>query len=62
MDHIDGNGLRKVGMQGGKQFYYWLKKQGYPPGFQVLCMNCQWIKRAENDECSTSGPRREKSS
>ena len=30
--------------------YYWLERHNYPPGFQVLCMNCQWIKKAENNE------------
>ena len=51
IDHIDGGGEahRKavsLGL-GGKHFYYWLKRNGYPPGFQVLCMNCHTIKAAE---------------
>lgn len=55
IDHIKGNGAkerRTIGMPkgGGDFFYRWLKKQNYPEGYQVLCMNCQWIKRSENSE------------
>lgn len=25
-------------------FYRWLKKNGFPPGFQTLCHNCNWAK------------------
>lgn len=51
IDHIDGGGekhKRELGICG--PVYNWLKKNDYPPGFQVLCMNCQFIKRAENNE------------
>lgn len=53
IDHIDGNGAQHrsdEGVKAGSNFYQWLKKQGYPDGFQVLCMNCQFIKRYENQE------------
>jgi hypothetical protein len=30
---------------GGNGFVYWLKKNGWPPGFQVLCANCNYSKR-----------------
>lgn len=45
IDHIDGGGnrhKREVGM--GVVFLYWLKKNNYPRGYQVLCMNCQFKK------------------
>lgn len=29
---------------GGHTFYGWLKRHNYPPGFQVLCLNCNWMK------------------
>ena len=49
IDHINDDGAehrRQI-----KSFsYWWLKREGYPEGFQVLCMNCQWIKREENGE------------
>jgi hypothetical protein len=51
IDHIDGGGAahRRVVSDGrrGFNFYLWLRQEGYPPGFQVLCMNCQFIKKAE---------------
>jgi hypothetical protein len=53
IDHINGGGGRhtkEVGVGAGSAFYIWLKKNGFPSGFQVLCMNHQWIKRAENGE------------
>ncbi|KKN15177.1 hypothetical protein LCGC14_0988660 [marine sediment metagenome] len=52
IDHIEGRGshLRKGALRGSGAFYNWLKKQGYPKGYQTLCMNCQFIKRFENNE------------
>ena len=48
IDHIDGCGaeLRKVhGL--GQSFYGWLIRNNFPPGFQVLCFNCN-MGRAKN--------------
>ena len=56
IDHINGGGfqhrreLEKQGKGHRRNFYYWLKKEGYPEGFQTLCMNCQFIKRFEDRE------------
>lgn len=47
LDHIDGGGnahRRRVGMRGGGGTLNWLVKNGYPPGFQVLCHNCNMAK------------------
>lgn len=47
IDHVrnDGNAHRKlIGAVGGHKFYKWLKDNGYPDGFQVLCMNCNHSK------------------
>ena len=47
IDHINGNGnehRRELKMGGGKSFYYWLRRNGYPKGYQVLCMNCNWSR------------------
>lgn len=50
IDHIDGRGAEhRRELKGGKVIYRWLKKQGYPRGYQTLCMNCQWIKKGEED-------------
>lgn len=46
LDHIDGGGgkhrkeLKKKGI--GSNFFIWLRKQGYPSGLRVLCMNCNF--------------------
>jgi len=46
MDHMNGGGkqhLKEIG-GGGANFYFWLKKNGYPKEFQVLCHNCNFAK------------------
>jgi predicted nucleic-acid-binding Zn-ribbon protein len=52
VDHVNGGGRRHIKeiQRSGSSFYHWLKQHKYPPGFQVLCMNCQWIKRSEKHE------------
>jgi hypothetical protein len=51
LDHINGDGAvyRRRGLA-GNGLYQWLKKEGFPSGLQVLCMNCDWVKRTENGE------------
>jgi len=46
LDHINGGGTqhRKEGKVRGKAVYQWVKKNNYPPIFQVLCYNCNFIK------------------
>lgn len=47
IDHIDGKGAkhrRDIGCS-GTPFYYWLKRKGFPEGYNVLCMNCQFVKK-----------------
>lgn len=42
IDHIDGDGARhrrEIGIGTGTAFYRWLRGQGYPSGYQVLCRN-----------------------
>ena len=52
IDHVNGGGFQhyKTLRARGSEFYHWLRKHNYPLGFQVLCMNCQWIKRSEKGE------------
>ena len=51
IDHTLGGGVRhrlylgSRGIGGGVGFYRWLKKNGYPPEFRLMCHNCN---------CSTS--------
>lgn len=52
IDHINGRravGHNKKGM-GGNSIYSWLIKEGYPEGYQTLCLNCQFVKREERHE------------
>lgn len=47
IDHINGGGSehRRMLRATGKSFSYrYLKKEGYPLGYQVLCMNCNLAK------------------
>lgn len=49
IDHINGDGgkhRKELNIHGGKEFYKWLVKNNYPEGYQVLCMNCQWSKKS----------------
>jgi hypothetical protein len=48
IDHINGGGNkhRRTGVGAGPNIYRWLKNHGYPPGFQVLCHNCNMAKSA----------------
>ena len=53
IDHINGRGAQhrkqlSSSYRGGTGFYRWLIKNDFPPGYQTLCWNCQWIKKAQN--------------
>lgn len=58
LDHIHGDGriLRTRGQQMGWKYYKWLKDNNYPleHSLQILCMNCQFIKRNRNREWGKS--------
>lgn len=41
IDHIDGY---KEGPRAGQKLYMWLRRNNYPVGFRVLCMNCNTAK------------------
>jgi len=49
IDHINGGGSkhRQLIGKGGHNFHRWLKMEGYPEGYQTLCMNCQFIKQRQ---------------
>jgi len=47
IDHMDNNGAKhrkELGGRGGEVMYKSLKKLNYPPGYQVLCHNCNMAK------------------
>ena len=51
-DHIKGGGNKqsKNTGRGSYNLCRWLKKKDYPKGYQILCMNCNFIKAHENME------------
>ncbi len=53
IDHVNGDGARhrrkifgRGRAGGGSNFYNWLKRNSYPPGFRVLCYNCNCARGA----------------
>jgi len=44
LDHINGGGSKERNnrKQGSYGIYRRLKREGFPKGFRVLCMNCNW--------------------
>lgn len=59
IDHVDNNGAehrRSLGYEGngkgaGGATWKWLKKNGFPPGFQILCSNCNKGKARNGGVC-----------
>lgn len=55
IDHINNDGAqeRRSGKYGssGSAFYLWLRKNAFPAGYQVLCMNCQVGKHRNGGVC-----------
>jgi hypothetical protein len=47
--------VRRARTLGGHVFYRWLKKNGYPKGFQPLCANCNYGKRMNHGVCPRTG-------
>lgn len=45
VDHLNGDGADHRRMLKGINIYRWIVRNDFPTQFQVLCMNCQWIKR-----------------
>jgi len=44
IDHIEGYKKWVGNPRGGKDLYRWLRHHNFPPGFDVLCMNCNFAK------------------
>jgi hypothetical protein len=48
IDHVYNDGAehrREENLKTTQQLMAWLRREGFPEGFQILCMNCQWGKR-----------------
>lgn len=66
IDHVDNDGAehrKKLGLAkgwakssapglNGATMYHWLKNQGFPSGFQVLCYNCNISKHRNKGVCA----------
>ncbi|KKN02260.1 hypothetical protein LCGC14_1119380, partial [marine sediment metagenome] len=51
IDHINSNGHHlRTKDPTHRDTAKWLKDNGFPDGYQTLCMNCQWIKKVDNNE------------
>ena len=43
IDHVDGGGgkdRKSLGLRNATELYRYLEKEGFPPGYRVLCHNC----------------------
>jgi len=45
-DHLNNDG-KKHRKEVGLSMVYWMVKNNFPPIFQVLCQNCNWLKELE---------------
>lgn len=48
LDHIDGGGTAHRRATWGK-VYDQVKREGFPPGYRILCWNCNWAYRLMDD-------------
>lgn len=65
LDHVNNDGgkhRREIGIDGGIQFYMYLKRKGWPmvPPLQVMCYNCQGMKQLNGGVCPHMLEKREK--
>jgi hypothetical protein len=54
LDHVNGGGndhRRFDTKGGGSKLYQWLKTNGYPGGFRVLCHNCNLGRQINGGVC-----------
>ena len=55
LDHVNGGGVKEIKKMGSYAVYRKALKdtEGL---YQLLCANCNWIKRYENLECNNQQP------
>jgi len=54
IDHVANDGAehrRLLGLSSRPKFYSWLKRKHWPPGFQVLCFNCNCGRHINGGVC-----------
>ena len=54
-DHVDGGGNRHL-IQIGNKLLDWLRRHGWPAGFQVLCFNCNSGRAINGGVCPHRDP------
>ena len=57
VDHIKGGGrkhIKSLRTAGGTGLYQWIKKNNFPPGFQILCGACNMSKSGRL-QCARAG-------
>lgn len=54
VDHVNNDGASHRKQLGKPGIYEWLRRNKYPAGFQILCMNCNQAKRMNNGELPIS--------
>lgn len=52
IDHVENDGAaHRKQIKWGSEMFSWLRRNNFPPGFQVLCRNCNWGKHANGGTC-----------
>jgi len=57
LDHINNDGNKHRKIVDRRKIYHWLKKNNFPLGYQVLCMNCNFGKARNNGICPHKLPK-----
>ena len=61
IDHVHNGGARHRRQVGASvDFFKWLRRRGYPKGFQVLCSNCNLGRYRNGGVCPHKDPVRKK--
>lgn len=56
LDHVNGGGTeQRRAFKNGGNVWLWLARHSFPPGYQILCANCNTIKAREEDEYGSGG-------
>ena len=50
IDHVNGGGVKEIKTIGRTKKYYQMILDDTKNKYQILCANCNWIKRHENHE------------
>jgi acetyltransferase-like isoleucine patch superfamily enzyme len=58
VDHINGGGRAHRASFKGTSIYAWLTRNGFPAGYQILCMNCNFAKGHRMQRCPHEEDRR----